>query len=276
MLRRILVPLDPSVYSQSAMETACMLARRWQAEVSVLAALDQPGIERTVGGAPAGAIYYAEKAVEHAMDEARRTIMDLLPKFRGIASRYGVAVKERELTGDPEDLLFEESKYHDLLVMGLRSSLHFATEDEPDKGLHEVLRHILTPVLAVPQKPPEIRRVLVAYDGSLPASRSLQRFAQVIGFQGLEVSVLTATEEAEKGQQLLARTEEYLRAHGARSLETVLAQGDVKEIVESRFGNRVDVVVLGVHSKLPVLDFLVGSLTKRLIDRAEVAVFLAQ
>ncbi len=275
MVRRILVPVDPSEYTETAIEVACRVAKEQSAEVTVFGVVDRPGIERAEGGAPAGAIYYAEKAIEHRIDEARKTIMELFAKFRTICEKHGVPHRELEVESDPVDALLDESRYHDLVVTGLRSSLHFATEEKPEKNLDELLHHTITPILAVPKEPPPLRRALICYDGSLPAARSLQRFAHLAFVPQMEVKLLVATEQEDRGLRLLERAAEYLAAYGARSVEKVVEKGDVNEVVRRHLGES-DVVVLGVHSRVPVLDFVVGSLTKTLIRSAEVALFMSQ
>ncbi len=276
MIRRILVPVDPSEYTRAAVAMACELAKKHNAEVTAIGIVDKPGIERSEGGAPIGAIYYAEKAIEHKVDEARRVIMGLFDEFRKTCDEAGVPHRETEKVGDPEKLLMAESRYHDLLIVGLRSSLHFATEEHPEKNLDELLDATITPILAVPVELSELHHVLVAYDGSLPAARSLQRFAHLAVVPNLAITVLSVQDDEDEARELVTRAEEYLRVYGAKNVTTVYRKGDVIDTVENEFIDKVDTVVLGVHSRLPLVDFVVGSLTKHVIHRGDRAVFLGQ
>ncbi len=61
MIRRILIPLDPSPYSESALQLACIIAKEYDAEVTGLVILDIPGIEDSIGPVPIGGIHLAEK-----------------------------------------------------------------------------------------------------------------------------------------------------------------------------------------------------------------------
>ena len=275
MVRRILVPLEPSEYSVEAVKMATLIARQQDAEVTGIGVVDVPGIEKNEGGAPAGAIYYAEKAVEHRTDEARRTVMELFARFRETCDAAGVRHRETELMGDPVEQVMEEARYHDLIVTGLRSRLRFATEED-EKKLDELLDATIVPVLAVPKQARELRSVLIAYDGSLLAARSLQRFAHLTMMPGLDITVLCVDDDEDRAKRRLSRAEEYLRVYGAQQVRTVHEKGDVVKIVEEEYLPRADLVVLGAHSKVPFVDFFVGSLVKKLIEVNERPLFIGQ
>ena len=52
MIKRILLPLDSSPYTDTAMEIGCDLAERHGAELTGLVILDIPGIEKSIGPVP--------------------------------------------------------------------------------------------------------------------------------------------------------------------------------------------------------------------------------
>ena len=78
MIKRILVPLDPSPYSKSAVQLACQIAKIYQAEVTGLVILDLPGIEDSIGPVPLGGIYMADKLEKEKTQEAKKRIEMLL------------------------------------------------------------------------------------------------------------------------------------------------------------------------------------------------------
>ena len=45
VIKRILIPLDPSPYSKSALNLACIIAKVYNDELTGLVILDIPGIE---------------------------------------------------------------------------------------------------------------------------------------------------------------------------------------------------------------------------------------
>ena len=60
MIKRILVPLDPSPYTKSSIEFAIAMAQRHGSEITGLVILDLPGIEKSIGAIPLGGSYYAD------------------------------------------------------------------------------------------------------------------------------------------------------------------------------------------------------------------------
>ena len=61
MVKSILIPLDPSPYTDSAIEIGCRMAKYHGAQLTGLVILDIPGIEKQIGPVPIGASYYADK-----------------------------------------------------------------------------------------------------------------------------------------------------------------------------------------------------------------------
>lgn len=61
MIRRILLPLDPSRFSESAMNMAFNIATVYDADVVGLVVLDISGIHKSIGPVPLGASYYARE-----------------------------------------------------------------------------------------------------------------------------------------------------------------------------------------------------------------------
>ena len=173
-ITRILVPLDPSEYAQAATETACLLARDHKAQVAGVAVLDAPGIQSDL--MPAIGPYYPmlgdqfREKIAHASE----VIDDCKKRFADTCESNRVPHYETEYEGIPAAKLLESSIFSDLIVMGLRTYFHFETREEGDgNSLDLFLDRTITPVLAVPKSGlSEIKKVLVAFDGSIGAARA--------------------------------------------------------------------------------------------------------
>ena len=79
----------------------------------------------------------------------------------------------------------------------MRTFFRFDPEGKPGDTLDEILEHSVTPVMGIPQsyaKPEPGARVksLILFDGSLPAARSLQRFAQMARPELTEATIVMA------------------------------------------------------------------------------------
>lgn len=269
MLRRILVPFDPSPYAAAALGYACFLAKRQNAEVTGVVVLDIPGIEKSVGPAPLGGIYYASMLEKAKEKRAHEHIQALLGKFRGKCQEEGVAHCEAELQGSPSDQILHDSIYYDLVVMGMRTHFHFETEHHPGDAIDRIFSHASTPFLAVPEhvQAREKINVLIAFNGSPPALRALQGFTHLFESSAFEthITLLMSESEADLAKFHLDGASAYLKAHSFHNVKIERISQDIIEAMEEKYLPWADLVVLGVHSKKGLIDFMLGSLSRHLI-----------
>jgi nucleotide-binding universal stress UspA family protein len=283
MTKRILLPLDPSPYTETAQKLGCALAKQHGAEITGMVILDTPGIERSVGPVPAGGLYYAERVEQHRQHEAKERIDSLLEAFRATCEREGVTHRSSEHQGSPADWIIKESIYYDLVMVGLRTFYHFGSSEGPGDSLERLLDHAVTPVLGVPEhlKLPDLSdgqriKVLIAYDGSLPAARALKAFAGLVNPETVEVTLLTANDDETAARYYLNQAQGYLGAHAIQNVKQEWITEHIIKVVEEKYVDWADVFVVGAHSKHGLLDFMVGSLTKSLIEANRKLVLICQ
>ena len=70
MVRRILIPLDTSPFTNATMDLGCHIAKTTGAELTGIAFLDIPGIEKSIGSIPLGGIHYADRLIESKKQDA--------------------------------------------------------------------------------------------------------------------------------------------------------------------------------------------------------------
>ena len=269
MLRRILVPFDPSPYAAAALGYACFLAKRQNAEVTGVVVLDIPGIEKSVGPAPLGGIYYASMLEKAKEKRAHEHIQTLLGKFREKCQKEGVVHYEAELQGAPSDQIRQDSIYYDLVVMGMRTHFHFETEHKPGDSIDRIFSHASTPFLVVPEhvQSREKINVLIAFNGSLPSVRALQGFTHLFESSAFEthITLLMSESDATLAKFHIDGASAYLNAHSFHNVKIEQISQDIIEAMEEKYLPWADLVVLGVHSKKGFLDFMLGSLSRHLI-----------
>ncbi len=282
MIKRILIPLDPSPYTEAALEIGCIVAKRHDAEITGLVILDIPGIKKTVGPVPLGAIEYADK-LEHLKEkEAHEHVHKLLSNFREKCTKEGVRFREAELQGSPSERIIRESIYYDLAVIGLRTFFHYPPSDKPGDTLDEVMDRSITPIIGVPQTLtfPDISKekikVLVAFDGSLPSASALQSFVKFSMPDAMQVVLLTSDDNNDAAEYHLTQAEAFLRAHSVFNIKKEKTSENIKKIVNEKYLNWADLIVVGAHSKSGIFDFMVGSLTKELIKTDEKLLLISQ
>ena len=126
-MRRLLVPLDPSVYAVAAAETACQIAKLHAAQVAGVAVLDSEEIRSSI--VPAYGPYYPMmiEVVKKKVDHADHIILDCLKRFKIVCEKAGVDHFETEYEGLPVQKLLDSAIFYDLVVVGLETFFHFET-----------------------------------------------------------------------------------------------------------------------------------------------------
>jgi nucleotide-binding universal stress UspA family protein len=279
MPKQILVPLDPSPFTSSALAYASEIAGQHSAELTALLMIDRPGIHESVGPISPGVYYLAERTEQRLEAEAHQTLIGLLETFESTCQEQGLAYRHIERAGDPAEIIAQVSAYFDLLVMGLRTHYHFQTSDEPARTLADLLGKLMTPVLAVPDRYRPIGSTLetvIAFDGSPGAVRSLREFSQYLEGKDLDIVVVMAGENKDDADSILRAAELYLRNHGFDRVRTSWTPGDIREAIEQPYLGEAEVMVVGVHSKKGLFGSHVGSLTDHLMKEAHVPVFIGQ
>lgn len=282
MIKRILVPLDPSPFTDTVIEIACERAKIFDAELTGLVVLDIPGIEDSIGPIPMGGLYYAEK-IELAMKvEASHRVEQLLEMFRRRCEDKGIAYREAHLQGCPSKQILKESIFYDIIFVGLRTYFNFETSQKPGESLWTIVKESITPILGIPEKfafsndPDHKTKVLIAFDGSPLSARALQRLVQLIKPETVQIILLNSSDDEKRGEYLLNQAEIYLKAHGIKEIIKEWTDEDIIHVVDETYYGRADMFVVGAHAHESLFDFMVGSLTKHLIEQAVKPVLIGQ
>lgn len=279
MIRRIIVPLDPSPFADAAVAYAIQLAQAHEATVTGFMVVDTPGIHESVSPISPGAAVYAKKAENRLEAEAHERISETLEKFASRCEKAGVKHEEVEDQGDPVEAIARESAFFDLLVVGLRTHFHFQTTEGEGDTLQDLVGKLSTPILAVTERHvplSEKMNVVVAYDGSPAAVRSLRQFTQLAAFSNPNIAVLTADEKLEVARKIYGPAEEYLKVYGYTDVEPQWTPMHIADAIDEEYVDKADLVVLGMHAKRGIFSFVVGSLANHMIRMAKVPVFIGQ
>ncbi len=280
MIKRILVPLDPSPFTESVIEFAIAMAKRHGSELTGLVILDLPGIEKSIGAVPLGGSYYADQLEKAKKEEAKERIDKLIEKFTGICSLAGVKYNAANRQGSPSEWIIKESIFYDLIVIGLRTYFHFETQDKHGDSLEKIMQSSITPLYAVPEELnlPDINlhklKALIAFDGSLPAAKALQRFAHLAIPELSPVVLLNSSEDKELAEYYLNEAESYLLSHNFTDITKDWTNENIIDYINKKYMDEVHAFVVGAHSKKGMFDFTIGSLTKHLIKVANKPVLI--
>ncbi len=277
MIHQILIALDDDTDTPVATRYAAEIAQRFDAQITGVAVVDMGSIATSAKGGGIGAIYMMDKVEAALTASARAVARRLLDEFRAAMADAGVQYEAFVQEGVPVERIVEDMNYCDLLVIGKEPHFYYSHPAATSMTLEQVFKHIVGPVLLVPDRYREIRRVLVAFDGSPQCVRSLRAFLYLKPF-GTDVAVdivnIHGRGEREGSQLVLRQAQGYVQKHGFHADFHSIASADRDEEISGvaeRFG--ADLVVAGAHV-VSKLARLFGSTTASLLAKATVPLWL--
>jgi nucleotide-binding universal stress UspA family protein len=270
MIKRILVGLNGTQSSEAAAVQAIRLAAELHAQLTGLGIVD-PAQVCPRESVPLGGGEFKRERDATLLQAAHVRTDGLLREFEKRCQEAGVSVKTKKIEGDPAEVLCLEAQRVDLLVVGKKHSRAEEGDTSP-ATLQAILHQSPLPVLCVPAVTEQRRPILIAYDGSLGAAKAVQLFI-ASGLGSNRVVHLLAVGEnaaasAEPCLQLLASHGIYAEQHlspGPQPAERIL------ELAE-----RLDIgmIVIGAFGQPRFREFFFGSVTKTILKRTTVPVFL--
>ena len=276
MLRRILVALDGSRFAESATELAVRWARATSAQLTGLGVIDEPEL-CAPEPVPIGGGAFKVELDQSRLKEAQRAIEAAVQRFEQRCREQGVACRGLVDVGLPSQQITREAQRADLIFLGQET--HFLLDGEPGRTLHAVLKAPPRPVVVVPEQLPQGNAVVVAYDGSLQATRALWAFCQM-GLPALfdSVHLLTVHEEEGQGRLIAQYAAELLEAHAVECLPEILAPSQAVDqlILHAAQQHQAGLIVMGCYGKASLMEWFLGTTTVNVIARSVFPLFLFQ
>ncbi len=274
MLKRILVALSGTPYTPIAVEQALALARHHEAEVTGVTITDLQRLA-SVGPVPAGAGAAAHDLIEHRIQITEQRIHEAIADFQSACGKAGVTCQVVHETEDPLEELRSLWRYHDLTVFGLRGLFEYGVLHNPSDRLVELLQHGVQPILAVSPTFREIRRILIAYNGSMEAARSMKNLVFAGLWPDAVVKIICFDSKVHHPHELLNDAASYCRAHGL-SVETELVSGDPKkDLLTYASGWNADLIAMGSSNRRRVFQHVLGDTCLHAIMESTIPLFLS-
>ncbi|MDR9366282.1 MAG: universal stress protein [Balneolaceae bacterium] len=277
MIKRILIALDPDEDTPIATQYAIKLAKNNNASVTGLAVVDTSNIYPTAIVGDPDETHHARNLWEELTEESRNIASKLLDKFSSDVEKAGVRHSEISKEGASYDRIIEGMKYHDLLVVGRDSHFFYNEPKQDTKTLAQVVKYGVSPTLIVTQHFDEVNKVLIAFDGSRPAARSLKSFAHLKPFgSDVDIELLHVQNESNSGDMRLQYASDYLKEHNFESvaLKILDKENTSEQILERSREIGADVIVLGAHAVSAIKRLAFGSTTHDLITKTDKPLFM--
>jgi len=276
MVKRILVGLAGTPYTEVAVRRAIELAQRHGAEVTGVTVVDVQRLSH-VGAVPIGAEGAAEELREHRLRITSEHVHEAVATFKAACRSGRVPHRVVCEEGNAFKLMLGLARYHDLTLFGLRSIFEYYFEDvDSSKLLSQLVGGGVRPIVADPTEFRPIRRALIAYNGSMGSAKTLRRFIQLRPWPEAAVRIVTFDNADEAPEQLLTDAADYCRAHGLEP-ETEHVRGSSREGLLSYAAQwDADLIALGNSCRNLLIQQLFGETALHVMKNADRALFLSQ
>ena len=273
MIKKILVTLDSSPFTETAVRHTIEIGKSHNAEVTGITVVHTKKLEN-VGPVPIGAGHSAINLRQFRLKETITHIDEIIKKFESVLSGSGLIYRVIREKGDPLRLMVSYATHQDLIITGARSIFNYDVVEEGQDLLCRMLSVGIGPFFAVGGEFNPIRRVLVAYDGSMNSRRALNKFIQLKIWPDVSIRIIHFGGEDEKSKKLLLDATQECSAQGFNA-ESLSLEGPAKtQLLKHAEEWRADLIVIGNRPRSLLSRQVFGDATKYAIEHSEKSLFL--
>jgi nucleotide-binding universal stress UspA family protein len=172
--------------------------------------------------------------------------------------------------------LCERARGLDLLMIGHRGVNERFSTRLLGSTAENVARKASTPLFVSPRGFREIRRPVLAYDGSGRAVRAMRSAAELSALLDLPLAVITVAHEPKLGQKTLDDARAALESYSVRAEFNLLQGNPHGAIISFLRDYDADLVFLGSHGHSRFVEMVMGSNTEYVMHNAHCPVFLSR
>ncbi|MEH8016752.1 universal stress protein [Rheinheimera muenzenbergensis] len=282
MTTQVLACIDASPYAEAICDYAAWAARQLSAPITLLHALDKaqhtqtPDLSGSIGlGSQELLLQQLAELDEKHSKLALQRGRSILTAAKERAEQAGVTAVDTCMQHGPlPQILAGLAETSRLLVLGKRG---FSSADaHGHMGVHveRVIRTVQRPVLLTQQHYKTPQRIMLAYDGSATAQKSLQMLAASPLCSGLPVHLVMAAADSESSRGELNNAAEIMRSAGFDT-KTAIVDGE-PEVVLHQYQQEhvIDLLVMGAYGHSRIRQFIVGSTTTAMICKAKCSLLI--
>lgn len=251
-------------------------ARRYEARLSGLAIMDEPGLhgpeEWVLGG-----LAFTRSHHKELVAELSQKADAILARAAEVCTAAGVEFRPLKEIGDPSSLLLIQAQRFDLVLLGQETHFQYGFERRTEDTLARVLQASPRPVVVVPRTPGPGDAAVIAFDGRVQAARALASFAGLGLARGRAVHVFSAAAEHAQAAEIADRAIQFLAAHDIPATAHIAASKAAPAIPLAKCAEEVGagLVVMGAFGQSVVRELLLGSTTRMLLRETKVPLFVS-
>lgn len=278
MFRSALVALKPEDTSEALLRYAVELARRYSVRLTGIAILDRD-LAAPPEPVPLGGMAFKAEMDERRIARMQEQVASAISTFSRHCASAGIPYDAIAVSEHLYPEIARSVQRHDLLLTGHTSGTTASGRPHDPSVLDDILRRSPRPALVVPALPAAgASTVVVAYDASMQAARSLESFV-ASGFEAdATVHVVSFDGDLAAAEATASLACDYLASHDYQAVASPRAIGANDSIsgmiLEACREHQSRLLVMGIHGKSTIREFLFGSVTKKMLAEANVPLFL--
>jgi nucleotide-binding universal stress UspA family protein len=278
LIKKILVGIDTSEHSRYAQAYAFYLAHKLGASVIGLHVVDIVSIEGSFFHDISGSLGlepyldFSSKMREVLTNRGR----DVLEEFEAAARRENLAVETVLDVGIVANQICERARSADLVMIGHRGVNERFSTGLLGSTAETVARKCPRPLFISLRGFREIKRPVLAYDGSERASRAMRAAAELASVLGVALTVVTVARDAKLGERTLEEARKYFEPYSPPAAFKLLAGHANEELIKFLKENDTDMLFIGAYGHSRIIEMVLGSTTEYVLRNTPCPVFLSR
>lgn len=278
MIKSILVVLDDSESSESAIKLGVALSKEYKASLSGIGILDAPWV--TIPEAiPLGGAAFKVDLDAKILKEANHRVHALEQNFTAYCKSEKTPASIINTTGIPFEEIEHFATEFDLIVMGKNANFHFDQTEDTNYTVQRILRDSPRPIIVtssgvLPQH--KNTNVLIAFDGTFAASRSLHMAILMGILKDKTLHIVSVSENEGLARQWANSALKLCHYHDLTThlhpIATTLKPSAV--LLDLMRDLNPSLMVLGAYGHSAIRSFFMGSCAKELLKEANVPCFV--
>lgn len=276
MFKRLLVPADGSGFSQTSLDYAVFLAKKYTAQINVLYVIDSKVLAGNflidLGGMTGATPYFnLKKDISRVLKEKSKLILKI---FSERCKKAGIKCMAATSQGIISQEIIKSSLLNDLIIMGQHGENVLLSHELLGSNTETVVRKTSKPLLITPEKMRPFTSVLLAYDGSQPAKNALKYTAELVKELGLKLNIITGSSSEQKGRKIVKEAAGYFKSYKITPKTFIVKESPAESILNKVKSTKSDLIIMGFHGHSLIRDLILGSTTEEVIRKTSIPVML--
>jgi nucleotide-binding universal stress UspA family protein len=278
MFKQILIGVDASEHSRVAQNYAFYLAHRLGATLIGLHVVDIVSIEGSLFHDISGSL-----GLEPYLDFSSRMREVLIARGRSLLDEFAQAARREDLAAETSldvgivaNQICERARSADMVMIG-----HRGVNERFSTGLlgataESVARKCPRPLFVSPRTFREIRKPVLAYDGSERAARAMRAAAELCVTLSVPLAVITVARDLKLGEKTLNEARTYLEPYAVKAMFKLIPGHAHEGIIGFLNEYEADLLFIGAYGHSRIIEMVIGSNTEYVMRHTHCPVFMSR